>query len=119
MLPGQYTTARTDRPRTGVSKRQSTRPVSGSSATTPPFCSVMYMMLLMTTGVFCHFRPGVFVSNSHALVRRVTFCGVICVSVENFVWPGSFPYVLQSFWANAAAVRHTAQASRPTVVYRA
>ena len=77
--------ARTDRPRTGVSYRQSSRPVSGSSATTPPFCSVMYMMLLMTTAVFCHFRPGVFVSNSQALVRRMTFCGVICVSVENRV----------------------------------
>ena len=80
--PGQYAIARTDRPRTGVSKRHSSRPVSGSSATTPPFCSVMYMMLLMTTAVFCHFRPGVLVSNSQVLVSRVTFCGVICVSVE-------------------------------------
>jgi len=35
------------------------------------------MMLLMTTAVFCHFRPGVFVSNSHALVSPVTFSGVI------------------------------------------
>src|SRR5215212_2938349 len=101
--------ARTDRPRTGVSYRQSSRPVSGSSATTPPFCSVMYMMLLMTAGVFCHFRPIVLVSNSHARVSRVTFCGVICVRLENFVWPGSFPYVFQSFCANAPAVRAMTQ----------
>jgi hypothetical protein len=42
----------------------------------------MYMMLLTTIGVFCHLRPGVLVSNSHAFFRRPTFCGVICVSVE-------------------------------------
>ena len=76
-------TERTDRPRTGVSNRHNSLPVSGSSATTPPFCSVMYIVVPMTTGVFCHLRPGTFVSNSHALVSRDTFSGVICVSVEN------------------------------------
>ena len=50
----------------------------------------------MTTEVFCHFRPGVLVSNSQALVSRVTFCGVIWVSVENRACPGSLPYVFQS-----------------------
>src|SRR6185295_6848373 len=99
--------ARTDRPRTGVSKRQSSRPVSGSRATTPPFCSVMYMMLLTTIGVFCHLRPGVLVSNSHALVSCETFCGVICERVEKRAWPGSLPYVFQSFCAGVVAAAHT------------
>ena len=48
----------------------------------------MYIVAPMTTGVFCHLRPGVLVSNSHALVSRVTFSGVICVSVEKRVCPG-------------------------------
>ncbi len=66
-------------------------PVSGSSATTPPFCSVMYIVEPMITGVFCHLRPITLVSNSQALVSWVTFSGVICVSVEKRVCPGSPP----------------------------
>src|SRR5437867_11603839 len=67
-------------------------------------------MLLMTTGVFCHLRPDVLVSNSHAFVRRTTFCGVICASVEKRACPASFPYVFHSFWASAAAASATTPA---------
>src|SRR5262245_37948395 len=79
--------------------------VSGSSAMTS-LPAATYITPLTTSGVT--WMPGVPVSNDHACRRRETFAGVICLSGENRVAPGSRSCDGQSF---TSAARTTAVAT--------
>jgi hypothetical protein len=114
--PGQYTTPRR-LTAPGASYFQMMDPVSGRRAkTVDP--AVTYICPSITSGVTCRFELPV--SNTHACCSVATFFGVICVSGENRVPPGSRPTEGQSPLGSARIPTGVAdnRSRRPALIVR-